>query len=108
MNVATTHVTVVTATVRIMTHASALGSPAANRCGIVFMNTSEARNDTTIALISLHALIRHQYQRRMSTRPVPAPIASKNFHAFSTEESCDVTMIESRNSTTVATRPTFT
>ena len=40
----------------------------------------------TIAAISLHALMRHQSQRRISTRPVPAPIASRNSHAFSTEE----------------------
>ena len=81
---------------------------AAKRGGITFMNTSDARNDTTIALNSLHALMRHQYQRRISTSPVPAPIASRNFHAFSTDESCEVTMIESRKSTIVAARPTFT
>jgi hypothetical protein len=48
--------------------------------------------------------MRHQYQRRMSTRPVPAPIASKNFHAPSTDERRQVTSVESRNSRTVATR----
>ena len=34
-----------------------------------------------IALTSLHALIRHQYQRSSSTPPVPAPVTISSFHA---------------------------
>ena len=57
----------------------------------------DTTNDATIALISDQALMRHQYQRRIRTSPVPAPIASRNFHACSTDESCDVTTIEAMN-----------
>ena len=32
-------------------------------------------NELVMAAISLQALIRHQYQRRMNTSPVPAPMA---------------------------------
>src|SRR3982750_4758262 len=65
-------------------------------------------NDATIAEISLHALMRHQYQRRMYTKPVPAPSPIRNFHACSTELRFIDTMIESRNRTTVAARETVT
>ena len=34
-----------------------------------------------MAAISDQALMRHQYQRRMKTRPAPAPRASRNFQA---------------------------
>ena len=41
--------------------------------------------DTTKAVImeetSLHALMRHQNQRRIRTRPVPAPVMMRIFHA---------------------------
>ena len=30
---------------------------------------------------SLHALMRHQYQRKISTAPVPAPVTISSFHA---------------------------
>src|SRR5689334_1918861 len=101
--------TVLKATVMSMITESFRGSSAGNqRPGTNWKQSAEITNDASIELISDQALMRHQYQRRMSTSPVPAPIASRNFHAFSTDESCDVTMIDRRNSTTVATRPTFT
>ncbi len=34
-----------------------------------------------MAETSLHALMRHQYQRRISTEPVPAPVTIRSFHA---------------------------
>ena len=76
--------------------------------GIVDSAMSEMTNDAIIALISDQALMRHQYQRRMSTSPVPAPIASRNFHAPSTVSSCNDTAIDMRKSRTVAARDTAT
>ena len=38
-----------------------------------------------MAAISDQALMRHQYQRRMKTRPAPAPSASRNFQAAAME-----------------------
>ena len=64
----------------------------------------EITNDAIIALISDQALMRHQYQRRISTKPVPAPSARRKVQAFSTLESCQVTKVEARNSATVAQR----
>ena len=75
------------------------------------MNAKPSRLITKLAIIaeiSLQALIRHQYQRRISTSPVPAPSARSSSHAFSMEASCDVTAIEARKSSTVATRDTAT
>ncbi len=34
------------------------------------------------AVISLHAFIRHQNQRRIRTKPIPAPIEKINAHAL--------------------------
>ena len=61
-----------------------------------------------IAEISLQALMRHQYQRRIRTSPVPAPSARRSSHAFSMEASWDVTAIEARKRRTVAARDTAT
>src|SRR3954467_4433179 len=108
MYVAETQTTVLTATVITITQASALGSPGAKRGRTYAIAASEVTNEATIAEISLHALMRHQYQRRISTSPVPAPMASRNFHAPSTEESCEVTPIEARKRNTVVIRETFT
>src|SRR5687767_9330329 len=108
MYVTASHTTVLTPTVINMITESARGSPAAKRCGIVWKAISETKNEAVIALISDHALILHQYQRRISTRPVPAPSARRNFHACSTEESCEVTAIDARKINTVATRETDT
>jgi hypothetical protein len=65
-------------------------------------------SDAIIAEISLHALMRHQYQRRMSTSPVPAPSARRNFHACSTLDRFIVTNTEATNSPTVVQRDTAT
>src|SRR5690349_17204699 len=105
MNVTVSQTTVLSATVMSMITESVRGSSAGNqRPGTVRKQISEMANDASIELISDHALMRHQYQRRMSTRPVPAPMARRNFHAPSTDESCHVTSVDSRNSTTVARR----
>src|SRR3990170_2638705 len=97
MYVTVSQTIVLAATVTSITTESARGSPFANRCGIVWNAMRETKNDAVIALISDHALMRHQYHRRISTRPVPAPSASRNLHACSTDESCDVTAIDARN-----------
>src|SRR5450755_1610845 len=44
--------------------------------------------EQAMAEISLQALIRHQYQRRMYTAPVPAPICSTTCHPEAIEPSC--------------------
>ena len=41
-----------------------------------------------MAAISLQALMRHQYQRRMKTSPAPAPSDSRNFHAVAMDAPC--------------------
>src|SRR5215467_7567331 len=105
MNVTVSQMRVLNATVISMMTESLRGSVAGNqRPGTSAKQIPEIANDASIALISDHALMRHQYQRRISTSPVPAPIASRNFHAPSTDESCQVTSVDSRNSTTVAIR----
>src|SRR5262245_48948562 len=95
-------------TVSSMMVASALGSPVANRFGMNAVARDATINDVTMALISDHALIRHQYQRRIRTSPVPAPRARRNFHACSIELSCQVTTMEARNRKIVAHRETVT
>src|SRR5437773_2213287 len=116
---------VVTTTVSTRTYASALAPPSRMNPGVnrsadstTPMNLSIAptepptivnvMNDATIAEISLQELMRHQYQRRMNTNPVPAPRPIRNFHADATELRFIVTMIDSRKSTTVAERDTAT
>jgi hypothetical protein len=41
----------------------------------------ETTNADTMAETSLHALMRHQYQRSSRTPPVPAPVKIKSFQA---------------------------
>src|SRR2546426_8330282 len=54
-------------------------------CSLWSPPTVCSRTDTTNAAIiaetSLHALIRHQYQRSSSTAPVPAPVMINTRHA---------------------------
>src|SRR5512132_2122892 len=107
-NVTVIQTTVLMATVTSMIVASELGSPGANLPGTTRKAIAETMNEVIIALISDHALIRHQYQRRISTSPVPAPSASRNLHARSPESSCGGTAIEARNRDTVAIRATGT
>src|SRR5690349_5803738 len=98
MNVTASQITVLAATVMSMITESFRGSSAGNqRPGTVWKQIAEIANDASIELISDQALMRHQYQRRMRTSPVPAPIASKNFHAPSTDERRHVTIVESKN-----------
>src|SRR5215510_1899984 len=109
MYVAASHATVLRATVISMITESFRGSPAGNqRPGIVTKHTPEITSDAIIAVISDHALIRHQYHRRISTRPVPAPSASRKRQAPSTDDSCHVTSVDARKSPTVARRDTPT
>src|SRR5580704_12452540 len=100
--------TVVAPTVTIMTQASALGSPGANLGKIVCMAMVETTSDPIIALSSDQALILVQYHRRMSTNPVPAPIASKYFCTRSIDESCVVTAMATANNPIVASREAAT
>ena len=96
------------ATVTSMTVACAFGSFAANR-GAMKANASRLTTKlASIAEISLHALMRHQYQRRMSTSPVPAPRARSSSHAFSMLESCEVTDTDAKNRSPVVARETAT
>src|SRR3989441_13181412 len=65
-------------------------------------------NEAAIAASSLQALIRHQYQRRISTEPVPAPSASRKRQPCSTEERTNITAMASTISKPVAARDTST
>src|SRR5712672_3190079 len=103
MNVTANQTTVLSATVISMMTESVRGSLAGNhRPGTVAKQMPEIANDASIALISDQALMRHQYQRRINTSPVPAPIASRNCHAPATVSSCIVTSTEARKRHTVA------
>ena len=107
---------VLNVTVISMTQASVRRSPAGKRPPsshqawpfISQMAPMEMSSDAIIALISLQALMRHQYHRRMSTSPVPDPRARRNFHAPSTVWRFIVTKIEARKRNTVAQRDTAT
>jgi hypothetical protein len=61
-----------------------------------------------MALISDQALIRHQYQRRMKTRPVPAPSPINSFHPCSTLLRYAMTPSDASIRTTVAIREATT
>src|SRR5690242_1138582 len=105
MNVTASQITELAATVISMITESFRGSSAGNqRPGTVWKQIADIANDASIELISDHALMRHQYQRRMRTRPVPAPIANRNFHAPSTDDRRHVTIVDSRKRSTVAKR----
>src|SRR5438445_13717021 len=106
--VATNQTTVLMATVTSMTHAAPLKSPSGKRGLMILIAASDTMKEAVMALISLHALMRHQYQRRISTRPVPDPRANRNFHAPSIVLSCIVTRADARNRNTVAMRDTAT
>src|SRR3954464_5637283 len=108
MKVTVTQMTVLIKTVVSITHASARRSPVGKRPLRAVIALIETTNDAIIALISLHALMRHQYQRRIRTRPVPEPRASRNFHAPSTVVRFIVTTTDPRNRKTVAQRETVT
>src|SRR5664279_5064572 len=61
-------------------------------------------SEHAIAEISLQALIRHQYQRRIYTAPVPAPICSTTCHPEAIEPSCTDTHADAITSSTVHSR----
>src|ERR1019366_4841076 len=65
-------------------------------------------NEQAMAEISLQALIRHQYQRRMYTAPVPAPICSTTCHPDAMEPSCTDTHADTITSNTVHNREATT
>jgi hypothetical protein len=62
-----------------MIHASSTGRALSKPNAVCI--ASETTNAEIIAETSLHALMRHQYQRSNNTLPVPAPVSISNFHA---------------------------
>ena len=62
---------------------------------------SDTMNEAVMALISLQALIRHQYQRRRRTAPVPAPVTRSSFHAPAIDSMWRVTQADAMVSATV-------
>src|SRR6266542_1043630 len=108
MYVTVSHTTVLTPTVISITTASARRSPSGKWPLTRVIAVTETTKEVIIALISLHALIRHQYQRRMRTSPVPDPSARRNFQAPSMVWRFIVTMTEARNRKIVAQRETAT
>src|SRR5215203_982809 len=102
MNVTVSQTTVLTATVMSMAYDATSGLFAGSRVASIFSAVIETTNEAIIALISLQALMRHQYHRRMRTSPVPEPSASSSVHMAPTVSICDVTMTDSRNRMTVA------
>ena len=69
----------------------------------VFRKT-EVTKAAAMAATSLHALMRHQYQRRISTVPVPAPVTMSHCQAPWMESRCRVTKAETMVSPMVAIR----
>ena len=71
-----------------------------------------SRTDTTNAVIiaetSLHALIRHQYQRSSSTAPVPAPVMINTRHAPPIDSMRKATAAETTVNKAVASRDAMT
>ena len=66
-------------------------------------NVSETAKAEIMADTSLHALMRHQYQRRISTVPVPAPVTISSFHAPAIEPMKYVRIADTIVRKTVAT-----
>src|SRR4051812_18710661 len=108
MYVTASQTKVLTTTVMSIVTATTRGSPSGYRATTKGCTASETTAETIIALISDQAFTRHQYQRRMSTSPVPDPRASKNSHAPLTVSNCHATTADARNKNTVAQRDTAT
>src|SRR5262249_2722875 len=106
MNVAISHATVVTAGVMAALLANLTASVPGK--GFVRRNASEVINATTMAVISLHALIRHQYQRSRYTAPVPALSSRTHCQPACMEASCAATMAAQITRKTVTNRETST
>src|SRR6185503_10793047 len=106
-SVPTIQATVVTPTVMIISSAYLpVVSLAPDRA--VRDRTSDVISEAPIANSSLHALTRHQYQRRISTAPVPAPNANRMRHPCSTDLSCNTTGIVSTISAALTMRDSST
>ncbi len=67
-------------------------------------STFETMSEAASAAISLHALTRHQYQRKIITRPTPAVRLNRYTHAPPTELFAYAPSIASTMTTSVATR----
>src|ERR1017187_8443444 len=72
------------------------------------LSTKLIARDDAMAEISLHALMRHQYQRRMYTAPVPAPTCNTISQPEAIDPSCTDTHAATITSSTVHRRDTIT
>src|SRR5664279_962745 len=72
------------------------------------LSTRLMASDDAMAEISLHALIRHQYHRKMYTAPVPAPTCNTISQPEAIEPSCTDTHAATITSNTVQSRETIT
>src|SRR5271169_2246104 len=72
------------------------------------LSTRLIASEHAIAEISLQALMRHQYQRRMYTAPVPAPTCNTISHPDAIEPSCTDTHAATITRSTVHSRETST
>src|SRR6185437_4115416 len=106
--VTATHTIVLTTTVTSMVTAITRWSPSGYRATMNGCTAIDTMPEMIIALISDQALIRHQYQRRISTRPVPDPNASRNSHILATESTRHATTADRRKSAMVVHRETDT
>src|SRR5579863_5442847 len=106
MNVTATHASVVTTTVAMVVFANTTNSAPLNGCR-KWKYTAHA-SATSIAEISLHALIRHQYHRNKYTPPVPAPASSTNVHPARIVASSTDTSAAASTSSSVTILDTFT
>ncbi len=91
---------VVMVTVTIMIQAKSTGLSVSNPHTVC--SRTETTNPEIIADTSLHALMRHQYQRNNRTPPVPAPVTISSFHAPEMDPMKNVTIPEMIVNTTVA------
>ncbi len=71
-------------------------------------NPTEIRNELAMAVISHHAVTRHQNQRSRYNKPVPAPTCNMMLKLSCADSSTNTSDEESTNSTTVANRPART
>src|SRR5260370_32219140 len=91
-------VVMVTVTIMIQAKSTGLSVPSPD----MVCSATETTNPEIIADTSLHALMRHQYQRSSSTPPVPAPVTISSFHAPEMEPMKNVTIPEIIVNTTLA------
>ena len=72
----------VTSSHHAVVHATTATSDCGNTQSVTSRTSAKPTAAAIIALTSDHALTRHQYQRSISTRPMPAPDSSTNSHAW--------------------------